>query len=670
MKNKLKIIYLNIKCKWWILKYKWWILNFNIDIILLKIKYLLLTNKWIYKILYFSKTNKTYILIVYNIKFILLLLKTLYKIIKKDYKLLKSNYKKFKLYHRNMFLLIPFYIFFFLAGLIPLIYLIILIYFIIKYSFKYIFICLELYFYYYYFDSIDEKSKINVFAITYKYNKTNILYIFVLVKTFIFKIDKFLFRMERKEKLKRKILLLRISIWNKYVQIAQRYIDKFDDFILLKFPELWYEWEVFLFNSITKMYIYKARTKRIILSWYTEIKFWIWFIKKKIRKFKRFKKKIIKKTIPRYKKFLKLNWKLKSLRCKRIIRFTIYYSKFNLRKYVIKKIYFPLLLLKDYFNNASYKRKFLKIRIKKKIRWLFHGFSHPYFWDYIYILFFPWFWYYGIRSYLYYIFPAYPFFQIVHFLNNILWLLYPHNILVYSFMYIWLLFLHLTYYIFKKIYCYLYKLECYFRNKLFNWFHNIIMTNIQSLFWLIYYYFQYINQKNIYKKIITYILEEPNLSYLRYFGLRRKCMLYLDLCSWRLFWYRRSSEEAVILEYRKYPFIYFIEYRRFIFSRYTFYTKVLCFKNCLVRLEFLPDLFDLYETDLFFHEYYAKLFPFDKYLYKYPTKNMCENNQYWFILKPGNHFISRMHGRYYPYEDVSEYNNLFKERNKLVTRFY
>lgn len=664
MKNILKIIYIKIKSKWLILKYKWWILNFNIDIILLKIKYVLLTNKWIYKIFYFCKTNKTYILIVYNIKFIFLLLKTIYKIIKKDYKLLKSNYKKFKLFHRNMVLLMPFYIFFFLAGLIPLIYLIAIIYFIIKYSFKYIFICLELYLYYYYFDSIDEKSKINVFAITYKYNKTNILYIYVLIKTFIFKVDKFLFRMERKEKLKGKILLLRIKIWNKYALIAQRYLDKFDNFILIRFPELWLQWEIFLFDSIQKMYIYKARTKRIIKSWYREISLQLFLIKLKIKKIKKNLRRI-----PRYIRLFRLDWKKKSLYNKITWRYTISYYKFNLRKYKIKKIYFPLLLLKDYLNNTYYKIRFLKIWIKKKIRWIFHGLTHPFFWDYIY-----WFnsrmIYYDVRSYIYNIFPVYPFYHIVYFLDNILYLLAPHMLIVYSFMYIWLLLLHLTYYIFKNIYCYLYKLECYFRNKLFNWFHNIIMTNIQSLFWLIYYYFQYINQNNIYKKIITYILEEPNLAYLRYFGLRRKCILYLDLCSYRWFWYRRPRDEVVILEYRKYPFFYFIEHRRYIFSRYTFYTKVLCFKNCLVRLEFLPDLFDLYETDIFYHKYFASLFPFDKYLYEYPTKNMCVYNQYWFILKPGNHLISRMHGRRYPFEDISEYNNLFKEKNKLVTRFY
>jgi len=195
--NKIKIYYqyFNLKIK---------IYSLIIDIFLIKLEYLIIKNNIVYEIIFFYKYNKILNIIFYFIE-------TLMEELKKDYKVFKKNIKKFRLFHRdmNIFFLIN-YLFFFFAGIIPIIYLILLLYFLLKYCIKYILLSIDIYIYNYY-DYINNEEY-NIIINIYKNIRKLIKYIFIIINKTYLKIDKYLFRMERKKKLKNKIIELRFLI--------------------------------------------------------------------------------------------------------------------------------------------------------------------------------------------------------------------------------------------------------------------------------------------------------------------------------------------------------------------------------------------------------------------------------------------------------------------------
>jgi hypothetical protein len=177
-------------------KYKLRIFSLKLDILIIKIEYLILTNKIIYEILFFYKNNKI-------IKIIFIFFEVILDELKKDYKLLKKNIRKIKLFHRDMnIIFLPFYIFLFLAGILPIIYLIVFLFFVLKYGMKYLLLSLDIYIYNYY---EDENYFIFIYEIIRKYMKKIYIYIYDIY----IKIDKFLFRMERRKKFEMKLLNLR-----------------------------------------------------------------------------------------------------------------------------------------------------------------------------------------------------------------------------------------------------------------------------------------------------------------------------------------------------------------------------------------------------------------------------------------------------------------------------
>jgi hypothetical protein len=271
--NKVKILYqyFNFKIK---------IYSLIIEIIIIKLEYLFFINKYVNKFIFFYKYNKILSLFFEFIKMI-------FNEIKQDYNNLKKNIKKFRLFHRNMsIILLLFYLFFFFAGIIPFIYYILFLYFSLKYSIKYIFLCIDFYIYNFYEYKYNEEN--NLIIDIYNYIERNINIIFININKYYINIDKFLFRMERKKKIKQKIIDIRFEIWENYVDLVQKYIDKFDNFILIRFPELWYDFEVYLSNLLIRSYIYKARFIKKIKR-----------MKRKLRKIKRkfwkTKRKLIEK---------------------------------------------------------------------------------------------------------------------------------------------------------------------------------------------------------------------------------------------------------------------------------------------------------------------------------------------------------------------------------------
>jgi hypothetical protein len=98
--NKVKILYqyFNFKIK---------IYSLIIEIIIIKLEYLFFINKYVNKFIFFYKYNKILSLFFEFIKMI-------FNEIKQDYNNLKKNIKKFRLFHRNMsIILLLFYLFFF-----------------------------------------------------------------------------------------------------------------------------------------------------------------------------------------------------------------------------------------------------------------------------------------------------------------------------------------------------------------------------------------------------------------------------------------------------------------------------------------------------------------------------------------------------------------------------
>jgi hypothetical protein len=195
--NKVKILYqyFNFKIK---------IYSLIIEIIIIKLEYLFFINKYVNKFIFFYKYNKILSLFFEFIKMI-------FNEIKQDYNNLKKNIKKFRLFHRNMsIILLLFYLFFFFAGIIPFIYYILFLYFSLKYSIKYIFLCIDFYIYNFYEYKYNEEN--NLIIDIYNYIERNINIIFININKYYINIDKFLFRMERKKKIKQKIIDIRFEI--------------------------------------------------------------------------------------------------------------------------------------------------------------------------------------------------------------------------------------------------------------------------------------------------------------------------------------------------------------------------------------------------------------------------------------------------------------------------
>jgi hypothetical protein len=189
------------------LKYKYLLMNYYLDYIIIIIIYLF--NKIIYKYFLNNKYIQYYFLLFYNyINFI--------KVdIKEDYKIIINNFIRIKLifYNRSLIKHII-YIFFFLSGLIPVIYFFIFIFFSFKYIFKYMYLTLDFFIYYKYTDLI--------YYYYYNLIKYIIFYFFEESVNIIYKIDTFLFRMNRIERYKQKLL---IYIRNKKNEIIQRSVD-------------------------------------------------------------------------------------------------------------------------------------------------------------------------------------------------------------------------------------------------------------------------------------------------------------------------------------------------------------------------------------------------------------------------------------------------------------
>jgi hypothetical protein len=311
--NKVKILY-----QYFYFKMK--IFSLIIEIMIIKLEYLFFINKYINKFMFFYQYNK-----MLNLFFEFI--KTIMHEIKQDYNNLKKNIKKFRLFHRNMSIIILlFYLFLFFAGIIPFIYYILFLYFSLKYSIKYIFLSIDFYIYNFYEYKYNEED--NIIIDIYNCIEKNINMIFFYINKYYIIIDKFLFRMERKKKIKQKIIDFRFEIWEKYVELVQRYIDKFDNFILIRFPELWYDFEVYLSNLLIRTYIYKARLikkikrkrnrlfkiKRKLIKKIRYISNFYYIIKKKIR-INLYKISFFFYKIKIYKKdkidFLFFSWKMK-----------------------------------------------------------------------------------------------------------------------------------------------------------------------------------------------------------------------------------------------------------------------------------------------------------------------------------------------------------------------
>jgi hypothetical protein len=195
--NKVKILY-----QYFYFKMK--IFSLIIEIMIIKLEYLFFINKYINKFMFFYQYNK-----MLNLFFEFI--KTIMHEIKQDYNNLKKNIKKFRLFHRNMSIIILlFYLFLFFAGIIPFIYYILFLYFSLKYSIKYIFLSIDFYIYNFYEYKYNEED--NIIIDIYNCIEKNINMIFFYINKYYIIIDKFLFRMERKKKIKQKIIDFRFEI--------------------------------------------------------------------------------------------------------------------------------------------------------------------------------------------------------------------------------------------------------------------------------------------------------------------------------------------------------------------------------------------------------------------------------------------------------------------------
>jgi hypothetical protein len=490
-------------------KYKLRIFSLKLDILIIKIEYLILTNKIIYEILFFYKNNKI-------IKIIFIFFEVILDELKKDYKLLKKNIRKIKLFHRDMnIIFLPFYIFLFLAGILPIIYLIVFLFFVLKYGMKYLLLSLDIYIYNYY---EDENYFIFIYEIIRKYMKKIYIYIYDIY----IKIDKFLFRMERRKKFEMKLLNLRGYIWNKYVDIAQKYIDKFDNFILIRFPELWHDFEIYIYNSIIKIYIYKARLKKKIK-----------ILKIEIRKIKRIKKLIKIKIKIKKKHLYRFYYKNKRYQIRKLY-FYIYkikyilidyinYKKFNIRKFFVINFKLPYLNYIYIFKSNYLLLKSLLRFYKVEIKWHLIMIIHPWFWDYIFYLYIYWF-YWDMRAIILYIFPTSPFMHLYY--SYLQYDLTPKMWYVVFIMKIKaILYRILRYFIFKPP-IFLYKLNRYIIYLIYMKIYVNIIVIFQLIIGLIKYY---ISKNDLILDILFYIKEKYilyNERRFRFFSLKRSVWIH------------------------------------------------------------------------------------------------------------------------------------------------
>jgi hypothetical protein len=308
-KKKIKFIYL--------------LMDYYLDYIIIIIYYL--CKKILYK-LFNNKNNNIqyYSLLFYNyINFI----KT---DIKEDYRIILNNFKRLKLiFYNRSFIKHIIYIFLFLAGIIPIFYFFIFLFFLTKYIFKYMYLTLDFFLYYRY--------KQLIYYYYYNISKFYILFFFEESVNLIYRIDTFLFRMNRIERYKQKII---IYINNKKNEIIQKSVDWADNFILVILPQKLIDWEYDFWYGVRSSIIYRRRFK--------------FKIKKKIKKMK---------------------W---------IIKWYI----INNRKKIYKKIYNIKLkyynFIRNYFllkKKYRYYRYHIKLyRFKWSVRMLFNW----WFWDYIF----------------------------------------------------------------------------------------------------------------------------------------------------------------------------------------------------------------------------------------------------------------------------------------------
>jgi hypothetical protein len=490
-------------------KYKLRIFSLKLDILIIKIEYIILINKIIYEILFFYKNNKI-------IKIIFIFFEVILDELKKDYKLLKKNIRKIKLFHRDMnIIFLPFYIFLFLAGILPIIYLIVFLFFVLKYGMKYLLLSLDIYIYNYY---EDENYFIFIYEIIRKYMKKIYIYIYDIY----IKIDKFLFRMERRKKFEMKLLNLRGYIWNKYVDIAQKYIDKFDNFILIRFPELWHDFEIYIYNSIIKIYIYKARLKKKIK-----------ILKIEIRKIKRIKKLIKIKIKIKKKHLYRFYYKNKRYQIRKLY-FYIYkikyilidyinYKKFNIRKFFVINFKLPYLNYIYIFKSNYLLLKSLLRFYKVEIKWHLIMIIHPWFWDYIFYLYIYWF-YWDMRAIILYIFPTSPFMHLYY--SYLQYDLTPKMWYVVFIMKIKaILYRILRYFIFKPP-IFLYKLNRYIIYLIYMKIYVNIIVIFQLIIGLIKYY---ISKNDLILDILFYIKEKYilyNERRFRFFSLKRSVWIH------------------------------------------------------------------------------------------------------------------------------------------------
>jgi hypothetical protein len=546
-------------------KYKLRIFSLKLDILIIKIEYIILTNKIIYEILFFYENNKI-------IKIIFIFYEVILDELKKDYKLLKKNIRKIKLFHRDMnIIFLPFYIFLFLAGILPIIYLIIFLYFVLKYGIKYLLLSLDIYIYNYYEDN-------NYFIFIYEIIIKYLNNIYIYIYNIYIKIDKFLFRMERKKKLQIKLLNLRGYIWNKYVEIAQKYIDKFDNFILIRFPELWHDFEIYVYNSIIKIYIYKARLIKkikIVKKKIKEIRILKRILKRKIKIKIKIKKKHLYKFYYKNKRYQIRKLYFNIYKIKYIFIDYINYKKFNIRKFFVINFKLPYLNFIYIFKYNYLLLKSLLRFYKVQIKWHLIMIIHPWFWDYIFYLYIYWF-YWDMRAIILYIFPTSPFMHL--YFSYLQYDLTPKMWYVVIIMKIKARFYRiLRYFIFKPP-IFLYKLNRY-------------------IIYLIY--------MKIYVNII--IIFQLIIGWIKYY-------IYINDLIFKIFLYIRKK----YILYHERGFLFF------------------SFKRS-VWIDFII----LYDLDICFHEYFLSIFFYNKYLYRYPVENMFIYHYYYFIIKPGNFLLLR-----------------------------
>lgn len=237
------------KIKLYIIKLKIYIYNFNYKIILIK--------SWNY-------------------------LQYIYEELDNDFYLTKRNFRNFRNTYKSLSILKHILIiFFFFAGIIPIIIFLFFSFFFIKYIIKYIFLTINFFFFN---EKEIEEEKHFYFRI-----QNNIWYIFELIPLSFKKIYKFIFKSNWTLYFINKIINY---LFKKLKKIKNYFINKFDYFILIYLPRKYNEleqinWQDNLHNIYVNFMIlyYKLRKKIFkVLPWkLKKIKYIItWYLKKYI----------------------------------------------------------------------------------------------------------------------------------------------------------------------------------------------------------------------------------------------------------------------------------------------------------------------------------------------------------------------------------------------------